>query len=170
MPFTLPDVTGGNGREYLQRTISEPNCFLRAKIIHSKSGVEQMKGPWCLPSGFQVLGMSSLTVPMRWWQAIRESGTSLVVQWLRLHAPNAGACMHACSVMSDSGWPLDCSPPVSSVHGILQARILEWVAIPFPWREIFSTQGSNPSLLHWQVDFLLSHLGRLQCRRPRFNP
>ena len=27
--------------------------------------------------------------------------------------------------------PLDCSPPDSSVHGILQARILEWVAIPF---------------------------------------
>ena len=25
----------------------------------------------------------------------------------------------------------DCSPPGSSVHGILQARILEWVAIPF---------------------------------------
>ena len=27
--------------------------------------------------------------------------------------------------------PMDCSPPGSSVHGSLQARILEWVAIPF---------------------------------------
>src|SRR5574337_612499 len=26
---------------------------------------------------------------------------------------------------------MDCSPPGSSVHGILRARILEWVAIPF---------------------------------------
>ena len=26
---------------------------------------------------------------------------------------------------------MDCSPPDSSIHGILQARILEWVAIPF---------------------------------------
>ena len=26
--------------------------------------------------------------------------------------------------------PMDCSPPGSSVHGILQARILEWVAMP----------------------------------------
>ena len=26
---------------------------------------------------------------------------------------------------------MDCSPPGSSFHGILQARILEWVAIPF---------------------------------------
>ena len=28
--------------------------------------------------------------------------------------------------------PMDCSPPGSSVHGILQARILEWVAMPSP--------------------------------------
>ena len=35
------------------------------------------------------------------------------------------------SVMSDSLWPVDCSPPSSSIHGILQARILEWVAISF---------------------------------------
>ena len=28
--------------------------------------------------------------------------------------------------------PMDCSPPGFSAHGILQARILEWVAIPFP--------------------------------------
>ena len=27
--------------------------------------------------------------------------------------------------------PMDCNPPGFSVHGILQARILEWVAIPF---------------------------------------
>ena len=26
--------------------------------------------------------------------------------------------------------PMDCSPSGSSIHGILQARILEWVAIP----------------------------------------
>ena len=27
--------------------------------------------------------------------------------------------------------PMDCSPPASSVYGILQVRVLEWVAIPF---------------------------------------
>ena len=27
--------------------------------------------------------------------------------------------------------PMNCNPPGSSVHAILQARILEWVAIPF---------------------------------------
>ena len=39
--------------------------------------------------------------------------------------------VHARLVMSNSLLPVDCSPPGSSVHGILQARILEWVAIPF---------------------------------------
>ena len=45
--------------------------------------------------------------------------------------PSKLVCTHACSVMSDSLNPMDCSPPGSSVHGIFQARILEWVAIPF---------------------------------------
>ena len=35
------------------------------------------------------------------------------------------------SVMSDSCDPMDCSPPGSSVYGIFQARILEWVVIAF---------------------------------------
>ena len=34
-----------------------------------------------------------------------------------------------CEAVSDSCDPKDCSPPGSSVHGILQARVLEWVAI-----------------------------------------
>ena len=38
------------------------------------------------------------------------------------------------SVVSDSLWPMDGSPPGSSVHGILQERILEWVAISFSRR------------------------------------
>ena len=42
---------------------------------------------------------------------------------------------------------IDCSPPGSSVHGIFQARKLEWVAISF-LQGIFPTQGSNLGLLH----------------------
>ena len=34
----------------------------------------------------------------------------------------------SCPALCD---PMDCSPPGSSVHGILQARILQWVTIPF---------------------------------------
>ena len=48
--------------------------------------------------------------------------------------------------------PVDCSPSGSSVHGILQARIHEWVAISY-----FPTQGLNLCLLClllWQVGSL----------------
>ena len=52
---------------------------------------------------------------------------------------------------------MDCSPPGSSVRGISQARILEWVAISFS-RGIFLTQGSNPGLPHCRQTHL-SHRG-----------
>ena len=52
----------------------------------------------------------------------------------------AQSCLTLCSSM-------DYSPRGSSVHGILQARILEWIAISFS-QGIFPTQGSNPHLLH----------------------
>ena len=47
-------------------------------------------------------------------------------------------CLRAqvASVMSDSYNPTHCSLPGSSVHGIFQARTLEWVATPFS-REYF---------------------------------
>ena len=38
-------------------------------------------------------------------------------------------CWFSHSVVSNSCDPMDCSPPGSSVHGVLQARIPEWVAI-----------------------------------------
>jgi len=47
---------------------------------------------------------------------------------------------------------MDCSPPVSSVHGILQARILEWVAIPSPGD--LPDPGPNPGLLHCRQTLL----------------
>ena len=57
--------------------------------------------------------------------------------------------------------PMDCNLLGSPVHGIFQARILEWVAISDS-RWIFPTQESNLcllNLLHWQADSLpLSHL------------
>ena len=75
-----------------------------------------------------------------------------MVQGLRLHAPNAGALglipgqgtrsqmpqlrsaaaaaksLQLCLILCD---PIDGSPPGPAVPGILQARILEWVAISF---------------------------------------
>ena len=42
--------------------------------------------------------------------------------------PRVSLCAQSCSTLCS---PLDCSPPGSFVHGISQARILEWIAIPF---------------------------------------
>ena len=53
--------------------------------------------------------------------------------WKTHSGPPAQACVcvysvtQSCPTLCD---PMDCSPPDSSVHGILQARIMEWVAMP----------------------------------------
>ena len=53
--------------------------------------------------------------------------------------------------------PMDCSPPSSPVHAILQTRILEWVVNCFSGG-IFPTQGWNLGLLKFkQILYLLSH-------------
>ena len=65
------------------------------------------------------------------------------------------------SVMSNALWPQDCSLSGTSVDGLLQARMLEWVAMPFS-RGIFPTQRSNSGLLHCsRILYHLSHQGSL---------
>ena len=58
-----------------------------------------------------------------------------------------GTESESCSVVSSSLWPMDC---ICIVHGILQARILEWLAFLF-YRGFFPTKKLN--------------LGLLRCRR-----
>ena len=72
---------------------------------------------------------------------------------------------------SNSRWvlPSFSFPFFCTVHGILQARILEWVAIPI-LQGIFPTQGSNSGLPHCrQILYHLSHQGSpriLECILP----
>ena len=84
-------------------------CYLDKSIwfymlIHfsKKQYPNQMKMIWCLPKqSFVVIGVNG----WQWW--------------------------FSRYVVSDSCYSVDWSLPGSSVHGILQARILEWVVIPF---------------------------------------
>ena len=54
---------------------------------------------------------------------------------------------------------MDCSPPGYSFHGISQARILEWVAIPFSrgsswprgWTWVLAVQSGRQILYHWST-------------------
>ena len=55
-------------------------------------------------------------------------------------------------------YPMDCSLPGSSVHGILQARILEWVAIPFS-RDLPHSGIKPESPALQQIRYHLSHQG-----------
>ena len=65
----------------------------------------------------------------------------------------------SCPTLCD---PMDCSPPGSSVHGIVQARMLEWVAISFP-------RGSSPPRDGSQVSCISCTDGRIlhHCQRRR---
>ena len=58
--------------------------------------------------------------------------------------------------------PMDCSPPGSSVHGILQVRILEWVAISSS-RDLPSP-GMEPTAPALQADSLL--LSKINITKP----
>jgi len=55
--------------------------------------------------------------------------------------------------------PMDYSPPGSSVHGVLQARILEWVAIPFAVRFSRPRDWTQISCIGGRLFNHLSHQG-----------
>ena len=54
------------------------------------------------------------------WKLMQCNGSSVFMCCTEL--------LQSCPALCD---PIDCSLPGSSVHGILQAKILEWVAVPF---------------------------------------
>ena len=62
-----------------------------------------------------------------------------------VHAKSLWSCQSLCD-------PMDHSPPGSSIHGILQARILEWVAMP-------SSRGSSQPRYRTSVSYV-SCIGR----------
>ena len=51
--------------------------------------------------------------------------------------------------------PMDCSLPGSSVHGIFQARVLEWVAIAFSISLSMSPKSSNLDFCHEEYEELI---------------
>ena len=83
----------------------------------------------------------------------------------------ASEVAQSCPTLCD---PMDCSLPGSSIHGIFQARILEWVAISFSRRSFQPrdwTQVSHcrPGSLHCrQTLYHLSHQGSLRVMNIKF--
>ena len=69
--------------------------------------------------------------------------------------------LQSCPTLCD---PMDCSPPGSSVHGIFQARVLEWVAIAFSYKQHEASTKSLDNLNSASTvgTFVLSLLSRVQ--------
>ena len=85
--------------------------------------------------------------------------------------------------------PMDCSPSGSSVHGIFQVRILEWVSIAFSWGSSWRRDQTHVSCVDRQILYHECQLGipilfdttvinmchyicqkPVECIVPRFNP
>ena len=72
---------------------------------------------------------------------------------MHLDACVCAKSLQLCLTLCD---PMDCGPPGSSVHGILQARVPEWVAMPSSRESFWPRDWTRHllRLLHWQVDSL----------------
>ena len=100
------------------------NLFTKQKQAYSLKTNTIMNGEMSQRRINQKLGMNTHTEEVKWSEVALS-----------------------CPILCD---PMDCSPPGSSVHGIFQARILEWVAISF-------SRGSS-----WPRNW--THLCRLKSR------
>ena len=67
-------------------------------------------------------------LPHPWYSTGKNTGVGCHFLFQCMKVKSESEVTQLCATLSDT---MDCSPPDSSVHGILQARILEWVAMPF---------------------------------------
>ena len=76
--------------------------------------------------------LSDFTFTFHFWDIFGLSTSDCLrvqrIDWLLAHESEREVAQ-SCPTLWD---PVDCSPPCSSVHGIFQARVLEWVAISSP--------------------------------------
>ena len=118
------------------------------------------QGVLCSPSGSSVHGILQASI-LEWVAAPSFRGSSQPrgqthVSYVYLHWQVGSLPVAATgnpfsrSIMFDSLWPMDYSELGSPVHGIFQARILEWVAISF-YRDL-PNPGTVPASPTWQAD------------------
>ena len=97
-------------------------------------------------------------------------GCHFLLQCMKVKSESEVA--QSCLTLSD---PMDCSLPGSSVHGIFQARVLEWGAIAFSGKPMMICQMFGKAKIITQVSHFLiqlalppqynSNLNQNQCRR-----
>ena len=79
-----------------------------------------------------------IRLPRPWDSPGKNTGVGchFLLQCMKVKSESEVA--QSCPTLSD---PMDCSPPGSSVHGIFQARVLEWGAIVFHYNQLKSLQN-----------------------------
>ena len=97
--------------------------------------------------------MAAHQAPRPWDSPGKNNGVGCHVLLQSMKVKSESEVAQSCPTLSD---PMDCSLPGFSVHGIFQARVLEWVAIAF-------CEGSWLLLLL----LLLSHFSHVRlCATP----
>ena len=87
-------------------------------------------------------------------------GCHFLLQCMKVKSESEVA--QSCLTLRD---PMDCSLPGSSVHGIFQARVLEWGAIAFS--EVKATNYQFVSCIHFNRTSRTSNWKQLLCVRER---
>ena len=72
--------------------------------------------------------MAAHQVPRPWDSPGKNTGVGCHFLLQCMKVKSESEVTQSCPTLS---YPMDCSPPGSSIHGILQARVLEWGAIAF---------------------------------------
>ena len=86
------------------------------------------------------------------------SKMNLEKSWLSFYGNYCCLVAKSCPTLGD---PMDCSPAGSSVHGISQARKLEWVAISFSRRSSWLRDRTQVSCIGRQVLYHWAFTGNL---------
>ena len=86
------------------------------------------------------------------WLCTPLSSSLVYVHWFGFHKIDSIAVLKSCLTLCN---PIDCSLPGSSLPGILQARILEWVAFPFSRGSSWPRNWTRVSLIAGRLFFTI---------------
>ena len=130
------------------------SLLMRAKADSEKAGLKlNIQKTDIMASGpitsWQIEGETMKTVTNLFSWSLKSLGMMTSAMKLKdtcslEESENENEVAQSCPTLCD---PVDCSPPGSSIHGILQARILEWVAI-------FFSRGSSQPRYRTQVSHI----------------
>ena len=109
--------------------------------------------------------ISALFIIAKVWKQPKCPSTDKCINKIYVYVCERVLVTQSCPTLCN---PVDCTPPGSSVHAILQARILEWVAIsssrrssqPRDWTHVFCTAGRffTTELPRKPVNYILREL------------